>query len=268
MKKIATISTLLTAAALFSAPSYADVFTTEASFSQSLPLHFEQGVPAMAHIDFEQRFKSIDRICFTVSFAGDLADPGEGLMYGPFRSSRYGWNNIHGYPLESRGTCITPAHNGADSFLDGVQSFGVEMSKGQATMTKLLVQVTGESEDAAPMPTLAVSVGLDEGEGVVSAAGGKVNYDVSVENLDFSLSYKDLIRWSVLTLPTGEHYSAIEPSEVQLGSGEVKNYQDSNIDIPGWFPAGQYQLSWYVADPENEEYTIMSDTLVFEKLAK
>jgi hypothetical protein len=42
MKKIATHLALLTVEALSSTPSFADVFTTEASFSQFVPLHLEQ----------------------------------------------------------------------------------------------------------------------------------------------------------------------------------------------------------------------------------
>ncbi len=258
---------LAAAATLCSFTATAQTVSTTATFEDGLPLHLEDGVIHNANIDLGLSFSSIELICFTSYFAGDLADPGELFFYGPFPrdngSGSFGWRNINSTPIESRKVCITEAHSESQLFLDGEQTFGVRMQDGASTLTGVDVEITGTIEVVA---THDVSIQLDEGEGIVGAEGGRVKYDATISNLDMEASYKDFVRWSVITLPTGEEYPIHKARSVQVGAGEERTYSRTYLNIPAWFPAGSYSLTWYVADPENPSDLINSDTLMFEKI--
>ncbi len=261
MKKIAAMIGMITMAAA----AHADTFTVSAEFDNSMPAYLEAGVPQNATIDFNTAFKSIERICFTAHFAGDLADPGESFMMGPFGNSSYGWINGGSVSNSSRMVCITSSHSGAEEFMDGEQTFGVRMSGGTATLTNLEVTVTGVASEA---PTHDVDVELGEGAGTLPAQGGTVPYAVTFRNLDYELGYLDLQKWSVLTLPTGEDYPVHKPNDLQLSAGEETVYANPRLTIPAWFPAGEYTYTWYLANPLNEKMPIEQDSVTFEKLAQ
>ncbi|MCO7223651.1 hypothetical protein [Pleionea sp. CnH1-48] len=259
MNKILSIIGLLSIATTVQASS----LTTSATFQEGLPLHLETNIAHNATVDFGASFESIDRICFTAHFTGDLADPNEGFMMGPFGSASYGWTNINSTPIASRTTCITPAHTGASDFLDGAQTFGVKMYKGQATLSSLDVTITGTINQP---DLLEVDIVKDDPNYSVPAEGGKLKYDALIRNLDYDLSYKNFNQWSSLTLPTGEAYPVHKSRQLELSSGEEKSYTRPYINIPTWFPAGEYTFTWYVADPLNDNKLITQDSFTFNKL--
>ena len=248
-----------------SAITHADTFTATASFEQGLPLYLETNVSHTAEVNFSRSFESIDKICFTAYFEGDLADPDESFMLGPFGNSSFGWINVGASPLSSRTVCTVSYQTEIKEFMDGVQAFGVRMSQGQATLTSLEVVITGV---ASSVPTHQVDITLDDEAMFVPAEGGRVPYDAILSNLSYEFGYLDFMKWSVLTLPTGEDYPIHKVKDIQLSAGEELSITTPWLKIPAWFPAGEYKLTWYMANPLNENQPIVKDSLTFVKLAQ
>lgn len=112
----------------------------------------------------------------------------------------------------------------------------------------------------------SISITIDDGQGPVPVEGGRFNYAAIIENLDDAENV--LRKWSVLTLPSGEDYSIHKAKTVTISANDVKRYNRPYINIPDWFPAGEYSFTWYVADPDNVERIIIQDTFTFEKLGQ
>jgi hypothetical protein len=85
-------------------------------------------------------WKSIQSVCLTFRFKGDLVDPGEQLQ----------WTNAGGFdggssPVAKRQSCATPAgqQKVTDSLRDGYQVFDVWMESGSAHVDGISVAITG-----------------------------------------------------------------------------------------------------------------------------
>lgn len=158
MNKFLVYFSLTTGCMLLNATAQAATFTVSASFDQSLPIPLQQDT-VTANVDFNRTFDSIDMICFTPFFQNDL-DPGESFSIGPFPTANgftsFGWNNIGNTPVSSRRVCGMGAE--IQAFMDGFEPTGIRMSNGDATLTGLEVEITGE---ATPMPNSPLPVFFD-----------------------------------------------------------------------------------------------------------
>jgi hypothetical protein len=83
---------------------------------------------------------SIQSVCLTFHFKGDLLDPGEQLQ----------WTDAGGFvggsaPVAARESCATPAGESkvTDSLVDGSQQFDVWMQSGSAYIDHIDVAITG-----------------------------------------------------------------------------------------------------------------------------
>lgn len=237
-------------------------FSVEATFSDPFPLKLKHGKQKWANVDFGHGFSSISRVCVTSTFDGDLADPGETVYYGPFDNSRYGWTNVSNGPIASRTVCSTTASE-SEGFMDGDESFAIEMYAGEATLAGLTVEVTGKPKEVSGFLGISIKLGLGEGE--VSPKGGKVNYLAEIFNSSTSIK-RNIYKWSVLTFPSGESYSVDKSKKLRISNGQTKIFDQSKLNIPSWFPSGKYSYRWYLADPANSRRILMSDGFTFNKL--
>lgn len=120
-------------------------------------------------------------------------------------------------------------------------------------------------DDTSPNPQHTVYIEVDEGEGQIPAAGGKLQYYAKIDNLDQD-NDKTYVQWSTLILPGGEGYGIHKANSVTILAGEIREYKTPRLTIPDWFPTGEYEFKWYVADPANTEEIIQEAVLTFNKL--
>ena len=111
-----------------------------------------EGHPLVAAIDFGGGFTSVDRVCFTVTFAGDFLDPGDSLVFTPLSVlpslGGIGIANVGQVPESQRTICTAAALNDVDSrvlaaFLDGREDVELGMLSGSATVSSLTVALDG-----------------------------------------------------------------------------------------------------------------------------
>ncbi|ROS05734.1 hypothetical protein EDC56_1285 [Sinobacterium caligoides] len=265
---IATIASIATATSIISSAAYAADSKATVTFDQGqgLPLHLEAPTSYEVTVNFGKTFSSIEVVCFWAKYEDDLLDVGDSMTlsvpYTPLETTGLEllWSNDGAEAQNHREFC-TMAWNLEPAFLDGEHSFTISMTNGEATLKSLDVTITGE--ESSSLQTFGVGITLDAGEGLVAATGGRVKYDASIENIDLLSSYKDYIQWSVLSFPDGQEYPIHKSRKVQLGAGESKEYTRTYLNIHSWFPAGEYSLTWYVADPLDG--AIISDKLEFTK---
>lgn len=108
----------------------------------------------------------------------------------------------------------------------------------------------------------SIAVVLDEDEGFyVPSDGGRVDYDVSLENF---VPGEILSQWSVLTMPNGDEFPIHKLRERQVtGWDGTVNYNRNHLNIPEWFDDGEYTLTWYLANTETLERN--KGSMTFEK---
>jgi hypothetical protein len=118
------------------------------------------GQPALASVNVHKKFVSIEDVCFAFSFAEDLLDPGEAMI---FFSNGPGFENIGPSAQAQRTLCFGNYPDLANLFLDGKEkNILLEMQTGSVKVAELQVTVTGvarerkgdddESEDSQLSP--------------------------------------------------------------------------------------------------------------------
>ncbi|WP_444900356.1 hypothetical protein ACJJIX_00130 [Microbulbifer sp. VAAC004] len=232
-------------------------------------------------LDIGYQFDSIDKICINTEVKdGDAFSVGYGVIE---ESTGVGPDDIISavYKLELisySGDVSTPENSNpvpqiasisfcegetsilAKNFLDGEGKFTFNVSGGYMDFWDFELVVEGDLSD------IQLAIELDEpADFSVPSYGGRVNYDASIRNLDSSQSLVTLEQWSVLTLPNGDKYPIHKSRDVVLNYSEAKDYTRNYLTIPEWFEAGDYELTWYVADPSTG--IRVKDSLHFTKSA-
>jgi hypothetical protein len=136
----------------------------------------------------------------------------------------------------------------------------------------ILVDTGLDSSGMAVTPTIppqssyshSIEISISEYQDPIYAEGGKLHYSAIISNLD--INENNMVKWSILTFPTGQDFSVHKAKRVTINGEDVREYTRPYITIKDWFPAGEYSFSWYVADPDNTDQKIVVDTFTFEKL--
>ena len=103
-----------------------------------------EGNSAIVRIKFKGTFESVEQVCFTFHFEGDLVDAGEVLLYSVTGTDGQGFSNPSGPSISERESCLNTGHpDQMAAFLDGRQQIVVFMRDGSASLSDVDVQLTG-----------------------------------------------------------------------------------------------------------------------------
>ncbi|WP_444884362.1 RbmA family biofilm matrix protein [Microbulbifer sp. PSTR4-B] len=260
----------------------ADTISTKIDLGEPFPFKMEDGVEYEVDLDIGYQFDSIDNACISTEVKGGNAskaflelesEPATGsFILGYSESHEIGMIYSFDFPTQENPNPVSELisfgfcagrFNGSllkRNFLDGEGKFTVSVSGGYVEFWDFKLVVEGDLSD------IQLAIELDEpADFSVPSYGGRVNYDASIRNLDSSRSLVTLEQWSVLTLPNGDKYPIHKSRDVVLNYSEAKDYTRNYLTIPEWFEAGDYELTWYVADPSTG--IRVKDSLHFTKSA-
>ncbi|WP_413662476.1 hypothetical protein ACG1BZ_14760 [Microbulbifer sp. CNSA002] len=241
---------------------YADTISTKVDLGEPFPFRMEDGVEYKLNVNVGYQFDTIDKICINAEVDNGTANS---VSYSPKNESenpflafvpQKWWlyrtiefptpENPNPVSQLQKNINLCSDENGvlANSFLDGEGEFTYTVSDGYIDFWNFELVVEGDISD------IQVAVELDEpAEFSVPSYGGRVNYDASIRNLDSERSLVTFEQWSVLKFPNGDKYPIHKSRDVVLNYSEPKDYTRNYLNIPAWFEAGDYELTWYVADP-------------------
>ncbi|WP_444921749.1 hypothetical protein ACJJID_05030 [Microbulbifer sp. CnH-101-G] len=257
----------------------ADTISTKIDLGEPFPFRMGDGVEYEVDLDVGYQFDSIEKICIKTEVKGGDAGAAfyrvESESVGPFMmpiSQAYAQRLLYFIDaptpenpnpvrqMTNISFCEGETSILAKNFLDGEGKFTFNVSGGYVDFWDFKLVVEGDISNTQ------LTIVLDEPvEFSVPSYGGRVNYDASIRNLDSSLSLVTLEQWSVLTLPNGDNYPIHKSRDVVLNYSEAKDYTRNYLTIPGWFEAGDYELTWYVTDPSTG--VRVKDSLYFTKSA-
>ncbi|WP_020415190.1 RbmA family biofilm matrix protein [Microbulbifer variabilis] len=256
----------------------ADMISAEVDLGEPYPFMMEDGITHEVRLDIGFQFNSIERLCINAEVKGGDAD------YAVFKVE----NESPGYPplvgqwisvplyhaivlptpenpnpikqLQNFNHCMDGNNVLPKNLLDRKGEINFSVSGGYVELWGLKLLVEGDVSDTQ------LTVALDEpAEFSVPSYGGRVNYDASIRNLDSTQSLVTLEQWSVLKFPNGDNYPIHKSRDVVLNYSEAKDYTRNYLNIPAWFEAGDYELTWYVTDPNTG--VRVKDSLSFTKSA-
>ncbi|WP_444921172.1 hypothetical protein ACJJID_01475 [Microbulbifer sp. CnH-101-G] len=261
-----------------SASVQADMISAPVHLSEPYPFMMEDGVTHEVKLDIGFQFNSIERLCIQAEVNGGDADyagfivENESPGYPPVVSQ---WISVPlFYPiilptpenpnpirqLQDFNYCMDGNKILPKNLLDRKGEINFTVSGGYIELSGLRLQVEGDISDTQ------LTIALDEpAEFSVPSYGGRVNYDASIRNLDSTQSLVALEQWSVLKFPNGDNYPIHKSRDVVLNYSEAKDYTRNYLNIPAWFEAGDYELTWYVTDPSTG--VRVKDSLYFTKSA-
>ena len=103
------------------------------------------GTETTVDIRLPGRFESIEELCFSLRFEGDLLDPGDnvGIIYEG--TNGFGFQNGGETAVDERSICLAAGFHDAElaPFLDGAQTITVFVVQGSVTLSGLRVEVEG-----------------------------------------------------------------------------------------------------------------------------
>ncbi|QFT54418.1 hypothetical protein [Microbulbifer sp. THAF38] len=257
----------------------ADTISTKIDLGEPFPFRMGDGVEYEVDLDIGYQFDSIEKICIKTEVTGGDAGAAfyrvesepvkpltmpisqtyaQRLLYSMDAPTPENPNPV--WQMADISFCEGETSILAKNFLDGEGKFTFYVSGGYVDFWDFELVVEGDVSDTQ------LAIVLDEPvEFSVPSYGGRVNYDASIRNLDSSQSLIILEQWSVLTLPNGDNYPVHKSRDVVLNYSEAKDYTRNYLTIPEWFEAGDYELTWYVADPSTG--VRVKDSLHFTKSA-
>ncbi|WP_444900525.1 RbmA family biofilm matrix protein [Microbulbifer sp. VAAC004] len=257
----------------------ADTISTTIDLGEPYPFSFEDRVEHEVDLDIAHQFDTIEKVCFKTKVKGGNADR-MAVIVGPEYVKPCHMSYEILYPMSMVYTADDPTPENpnpvselqdvslcldqnsllAKNLLDGEVKFSIEAVDGYVEFWDVELVVEGESSD------IQLAIEIDEpAEFSVPSYGGRVNYDASIRNLDYTQSLVTFEQWSVLKLPNGTNYPIHKSRDVVLNYSEAKDYTRNYLNIPAWFEAGDYELTWYVVNPSTGN--LVEDSLYFTKSA-
>ncbi|WP_444901429.1 hypothetical protein ACJJIG_18100 [Microbulbifer sp. SSSA007] len=257
----------------------AETISTKIDLGKPFPFKMEDGIEYEVNLDVGYQFDSIEKICINTEVKDGDASAAfyrvESEPAGPFNMPI---SQAYAQPLLYFIDAPTPENpnpvkqmvnisfcEGETSILtknfhDGEGKFTFNVSGGYVEFWDFELVIEGD------VSATQLAIVLDEPAGFsVPSYGGRVNYDASIRNLDSSQSLVTLEQWSVLKFPGGDNYPIHKSRDVVLNYSEAKDYTRNYLNIPAWFEAGDYELTWYVTDPNTG--VRVKDSLHFTKIA-
>ncbi|GLS24933.1 hypothetical protein [Marinibactrum halimedae] len=131
---------------------------------------------------------------------------------------------------------------------DGVFNLDLLTQGGGVEIKNVTVNVKGTES------TIRVISTLDEHDNFyVPSYGGRVNYDLEIFNNDEDNPEKRFKSWSVIYFPDATPYPVKTPHNIAVKFNEPKLFNRNYLNIPAWFEPGEYDLYWFLQDPETQE---------------
>ncbi|WP_444893470.1 hypothetical protein ACJJIE_02750 [Microbulbifer sp. TRSA001] len=240
----------------------ADTITTSIDLAEPYPFIMEDRVKYYVDVDIGYRFHSIERVCINAEVKGGNASSAHSVVESEFSDPLR--RNAQLYPafliyddilptpenpnpipqLQDFSICAEGNALLLKNLLDGESEIELGVLAGYVEFWGIELVVEGDVSDIQ----LAIDI-AEPAEFTVPSYGGRVNYDASIRNLDSTQSLVTLEQWSVLKFPNGDNYPIHKSRDVVLNYSETKGYNQNYLNIPAWFEAGDYELTWYVTDP-------------------
>ncbi|WHI52933.1 hypothetical protein P3339_09280 [Microbulbifer sp. MLAF003] len=256
----------------------ADTISKKIDLGEPFPFRMENEVEYKINVDVGYQFDTISKICINAEVDNgtatalsylakdESADPFLVItpqLLGLYKTFELPTSeNPNPVPQLQKSINICQGEDSilAKSFLDGEGGFTYNVSGGYIDFWDIELVVEGDVSD------IRLAIEIDEpAEFSVPTYGGRVNYDASIRNLDSTQSLVTLEQWSVLKFPNGDNYPIHKSRDVVLNYSEAKDYTRNYLNIPAWFEAGDYELTWYVTDPNTG--VRVKDSLSFTKSA-
>jgi len=255
----------------------AETISTKIDLGEPYPFRMEDGITHEVNLDIGYQFDAIEKICINAEVKdGDAfsafyqvtqesAGPDD-IMHGVAKGTLINYSvdlptPENPNPVPQIGNiefCENENSILAKNFLDGKGKFKFNMSGGFVEFWDIELVVKGDVSD------IQLAIELDEpAEFSLPSYGGRVNYDASIRNMDSTQSLIMFEQWSVLKFPNGDNYPIHKSQDVVLNYSEAKDYTRNYLNIPAWFEAGDYELTWYVTDPHTG--VRVKDSLYFTK---
>ena len=235
------------------------LYTASFGNSFSYPLTLDNGQRLISETDIGYQFESIESVCIK----GEVQNGTAGAFFiGVSSEDPDSFNGNFG-----RMVLVLIDNNSFEScgvsellynFLDGRSNMTIGAADGYVTLWDLKIEVKGVLKKS--------QIRLSENEDsplTVPATGGKLKYDMKIENLDSTQVSKTFRKWSVLKLPNGDIYPHRKAKSIEVNYSEPLVFNNKRIKIPAWFEAGEYEIWWYLSDVDNNERIV--DRLKFVK---
>jgi hypothetical protein len=152
VKPAAVLSLVLVAGGMFtvvggtSGVARADDLTARLKFHPNVPVQLSGEQVLRIKAKFDTRFASIESLCLTFMFEGDLLDPGEELTYRlAGATTSFGFVNVGISPEAERTSCLVAGFHDAELalFLDGKNTVYVMADTGSVTVASVTMNLTG-----------------------------------------------------------------------------------------------------------------------------
>ena len=222
-----------------------------ASFGSNLsyPLTLENGQTLTSETDIGYQFESIESVCIKGEVQNGTASAFVIGSSSEAPNDVFRNTDVLAFILINENEFESCGVNGLTyNFLDGRSTMSITPSGGDITLWDLKIEVKGVLKKS--------QIRLSENEKsalTVPVAGGKLKYDMKIENLDSNQVSKTFRKWSVLKLPNGDIYPHRKAKLFEVNYNEPLSFSNKRINIPAWFEAGEYEIWWYLADAGNNE---------------
>ena len=236
-----------------------ELYTASFGNNLSYPLTLDNGQRLISETDIGYQFESIESVCIKGEVQSGTA--GAFVIGSASEASNDVFRNteVMAFILINENEFESCGVNGLlYNFLDGRSTMSIAPSIGNISLWDLKIEVKGVLK--------ASQIRLTKNENsplLIPASGGKLKYDMTIENLDSTQASKTFRKWSVLKLPNGDMYPHRKAKSIDVNYSEPLVLSNKRIKIPAWFEAGEYELWWYLTDAENNERIV--DRLKFVK---
>lgn len=95
-------------------------------------------------------------------------------------------------------------------------------------------------------------------------SGGTLSYIANINNSSNTNSI-NVQNWTIITFPTGEDLAVSTPVSLDILPLETVNLTEHSVNIPSWWPAGQYTLRTYTSEANKPNGNIQSAYFTFSK---
>lgn len=257
----------------------ADEYQYDIELDESAPYIFEDDLTKTININLGKQFTQIDSVCLegivesgrpnTLTLLETSEPVDNGFSFTVQQTSIKGFPYFPSLPtleeptpslsqLENFEACFVGFPN---NFNDGQTSFDLTFTGDNVQVTSLNLVINGELNKTNILTEIST-----ESDAIIESTGGPILFNIEINNEDIDFNSKKFRIWSHITFPNGDIYPVKKSRGLRVQYQETKAI-DTHFFVPGWFEAGEYKLTTYVADKLNGEritssfnFTKLSDT--------
>lgn len=256
----------------------ADEYQYDIELDESAPYIFEDGLAKTIDINLGKQFTQIDSVCLegivesgrpnTLALL-ETSEPVNDIFSYTYQTEYiqvfpyYAYLGTPEDPVSSFSTLeeFETCANMTENFEDGQTSFDLTFTGDNVQVTSLNLVINGELNKTNILTEIST-----ESDAIIESTGGPLLFNIEINNEDIDFNSKKFRIWSHITFPNGDIYPVKKSRGLRVQYQETKAI-DTHFFVPGWFEAGEYKLTTYVADKLNGEritssfnFTKLSDT--------